>query len=48
MYWHGDRFQLDVSNYAASNGVFTITYDSKFSNEGSAFFSLEVKDFRYW
>ena len=48
MYWYDDVFQLDISSYATSNGVFTITYDPKFSDEGSAFFSLSIKDFRYW
>ena len=48
MYWYDDAFQLDTSSYATSNGVFTITYDPKFSDEGSAFFSLSIKDFRYW
>ena len=41
-----NAFQLDTSNYATSNGVFTITYDPKFSDEDSAFFSLSIKDFR--
>ena len=27
---------------------FTITYDPKFSDEDSVFFSLSIKDFRYW
>ena len=48
MCWNQDQFQLDISNYAASNGLFKITYDPKFSEEGSAFFSLSVRDFRYW
>ena len=48
MYLYDDVFQLDISSYATSNGVFTITYDPKFSEEGSAFFSLSIKDFRYW
>ena len=48
LYWNPGRFLLDTSNYTTSNGVFTITYDSKFSDEGSAFFSLSIKDFRYW
>ncbi len=30
------------------SGVFTITYDPKFSDEDSAFFTLSIKDFRYW
>lgn len=31
-----------------SNGLFTVTYDEKFSEDDSAFFSLSIKDFRYW
>ena len=46
LYWNPGRFLLDTSNYTTSNGEFTITYDEKFSEEGSAFFSLSVKDFR--
>ena len=34
------------ADYTTSNGVFKITYDEKFSEDGSAFFSLSVKDFR--
>jgi hypothetical protein len=41
------KFQLDTSNYTTSNGLFTVTYDEKFSEEASAFFSLSIKDFRY-
>ena len=48
MCWNQDQFQLDISNYAASNGIFKITYDPKFSEDGSAFFSLSIKDFRHW
>ena len=48
MYWYDDVFRLDTSSYATSNGVFTITYDPKFSEEGSAYFSISIKDFRYW
>ena len=48
MCWHPDEFQLDTSDYAASNGLFRITYDPKFSDEGSAFFLLSIKDYRYW
>ena len=46
--WREDEFQLDTSSYATSNGVFTITYAPKFSDEGSAFFTLSIKDYRYW
>ena len=48
MCWYDDVYQLDTSSYATSNGVFTITYDPKFSDEGSAFFSISIKDYRYW
>ena len=41
------KFLLDTSNYTTSNGLFTVTYDEKFSEEASAFFSLSIKDFRY-
>jgi hypothetical protein len=41
------KFQLDTSNYTTSNGLFTVTYDEKFSEDASAFFSLSIKDFRY-
>ena len=45
---HDDKkFQLDTSDYATSNGVFTISYDPTLPEPGSTFFSLEVKDFRY-
>ncbi len=48
MYYHpGEGFQLDTSSYVPSNGLFTITYDPKFSEDASAFFSLSIKDFRY-
>lgn len=48
MYWHEDgEFHLDTTSYAASNGVFTITYAPKFSDDASAFFSLSIKDYRY-
>jgi len=47
IYWHPDKFPLDTSSYTTSNGVFTVTYGEKFSDEGSAFFSLSIKDFRY-
>lgn len=48
IYWYPDKFPLDTSSYTTSNGVFTVTYGEKFSDEGSAFFSLSIKDFRYW
>ena len=47
IYWHPDKFPLDTSSYTTSNGLFTVTYGEKFSDEGSAFFSLSIKDFRY-
>ena len=47
MYWSQSQFLLDISEYAASNGLFKITYDPKFSDEDSAFFSLSIDDFRY-
>ena len=47
LYWNPGKFLLDTSSYATSNGVFTITYDEKFSDEGSAFFLLSIKDFRH-
>ena len=48
IYQNHDGWQLDISDYAASNGLFRITYDPKFSDEGSAFFLLSIKDCRYW
>lgn len=48
IYQNHDGWQLDISEYAASNGLFRITYDPKFADEGSAFFSLSFKDYRYW
>ena len=48
MYQYPDKFPVDTSNYTTSNGLFTVTYDEKFSEEESAFFSLSIKDFRYW
>ena len=48
MLYDDKKFRLDTSNYTTSNGVFTVTYDEKFSEEDSAFFSLSIKDFRYW
>ena len=48
MYQYPDKFPVDTSNYTTSNGLFTVTYDEKFSEEDSAFFSLSIKDFRYW
>lgn len=48
MYWYPDKFPVDTSDYTTSNGLFTVTYDEKFSEEESAFFSLSIKDFRYW
>ena len=47
IYQNHDGWRLDISDYAASNGVFRITYDPKFADDGSAFFSLSIKDFRY-
>ena len=47
LYWNPGKFLLDTSSYATSNGVFTITYDEKFSDECSAFFLLSIKDFRH-
>ena len=46
MYWYPDKFPLDTSSYTTSNGVFTVTYGEKFSDDDSAFFSLSIKDFR--
>ena len=43
-----DKLDRGLVAVKTSNGVFTITYDEKFSEDGSAFFSLSVKDFRYW
>ena len=34
---------LDISDYAASNGLFRITYDPKFSDDGSAFVIAAVR-----
>ena len=34
--------------HTTSNGLFTVTCDEKFSEDDSAFFSLTIKDFRYW
>ena len=48
MYQYPDKFRVDTSNYTTSNGLFTVTYDEKFSEDDSAFFSLSIKDFRYW
>lgn len=48
MYQYPDKFPVDTSNYTTSNGLFTVTYDEKFSEDDSAFFSLTIKDFRYW
>ena len=48
MYQYPDKFPVDTSNYTTSNGLFTVTYDEKFSEDDSAFFSLSIKDFRYW
>ncbi len=48
MYQYPDKFPVDTSNYTTSNGLFTVTYDEKFSEDNSAFFSLSIKDFRYW
>ena len=48
IYQNHDGWQLDISDYAASNGLFRITYDPKFSDEGTAFFLLSIKDYRYW
>ena len=48
IYWYPDKFPLDTSSYTTSNGVFTVTYGEKFSEDDSAFFSLSIKDFRYW
>ena len=48
IYQNYDGWQLDISDYDASNGLFRITYDPKFSDEGSAFFLLSIKDCRYW
>ena len=48
MYQYPDKFTVDTSNYTTSNGLFTVTYDEKFSEDDSAFFSLTIKDFRYW
>ena len=48
MLYDDKKFRLDTSNYTTSNGVFTVTYDEKFSEDDSAFFSLSIKDFRYW
>ena len=47
IYWYPDKFPLDTSSYTTSNGVFTVTYGEKFSEDDSAFFSLSIKDFRY-
>ena len=47
IYQNHDGWRLDISDYAASNGVFRIAYDPKFADDGSAFFSLSIKDFRY-
>ena len=47
MYQYPDKFRVDTSNYTTSNGLFTVTYDEKFSEDDSAFFSLTIKDFRY-
>jgi hypothetical protein len=47
MYQYPDKFPVDTSNYTTSNGLFTVTYDEKFSEDDSAFFSLSIKDFRY-
>jgi len=41
------QFPLDTSSYTTSNGVFTVTYGEKFSEDDSAFFSLSIKDYRY-
>ena len=48
IYWNPDKFPLDTSSYTTSNGVFTVTYGEKFSEDDSAFFSLSIKDYRYW
>ena len=48
MYQYPDKFPVDTSNYTTSNGLFMVTYDEKFSEDDSAFFSLSIKDFRYW
>ena len=48
MYQYPDKFPVGTSNYTTSNGLFTVTYDEKFSEDDSAFFSLTIKDFRYW
>lgn len=48
MYQYPDKFTVDTSNYTTSNGLFTVTYDERFSEDDSAFFSLSIKDFRYW
>ena len=48
IYWYPDKFPLDTSSYTTSNGVFTVTYGEKFSEDDSAFFSLSIKDYRYW
>ena len=47
MLYDDKKFRLDTSDYAVSNGVFTIHYDPKLPEPGSTFFSLEIKDFRY-
>jgi hypothetical protein len=47
IYWNPDKFPVDTANYTTSNGLFTVTYDEKFSEDDSAFFSLSIKDFRY-